>query len=149
MAGHPLPTIVIESGWSESLTQLHDDMNLLLIGGHGAINIVILVKWYKNGANVSGVTELYSRDKSERPILRQQEVCYKFLFEAYRILILIQLIFPRPIPSSPQYLQISRRDLFGPALLPGRNGNDRLSIDIEMLRTYAIEALNIMNLSPA
>lgn len=29
------PTIAIESGWSETLTQLRDDMNLLLIGGDG------------------------------------------------------------------------------------------------------------------
>lgn len=56
----PFPTLVAEVGWSESYDGLLDDMNWLLVGGNGAIKIVIFVRWMKHANNsVSGVLELY------------------------------------------------------------------------------------------
>ena len=70
------PTVVIESGWSESFTRLMDDMNLWLVGGNGSVNAVIILKWKfeRNSASVTGVAELYACDSNGMPTLRQSEV---------------------------------------------------------------------------
>ncbi|KAJ5622583.1 hypothetical protein N7528_005815 [Penicillium herquei] len=130
-----MPTLTVESGWAETISDHHDDMNLLLVGGEGAIKIVLLVKWTRIQGNlVSGTIELFARDRDGMPRLRQSEV-----------------IFPRPPNATAitQRLGIRRRDIFGPALLPGRNGNDTLHLEIEALRSHATRALGFMNLNPA
>ncbi|KAL2001959.1 hypothetical protein VTN02DRAFT_937 [Thermoascus thermophilus] len=128
-----LPTLVVESGWSESKEQLHDDMNLLLVGGNGAVKVVILVTWTKlQGGRVSGHVELFMRDQHDMPRLEQSET-----------------VFPRPTTAGSQRLGIRRSDLFGPALLAGRNGNDVLYLDVERLRDHATRALGFMDLVPA
>lgn len=43
-----LPTIVVESGWSESMPSLERDMNLWLQGGNGAVQLVLIIKWTKH-----------------------------------------------------------------------------------------------------
>jgi aryl carrier-like protein len=71
-----LPTLVAGSGWSESKEQLHNDMNLLLVGGNGSVKIVIIIKWTKlQGGRVSGTVELFMRDRNGMPRLEQSEVC--------------------------------------------------------------------------
>ncbi|GFF82790.1 hypothetical protein IFM61606_02540 [Aspergillus udagawae] len=126
-----LPTLAVESGWSESKEQLHKGMGLLLVGGNGSTNVVIIVQWTRlQGARVSGTVELFVRDSNGMPTLQQSET-----------------IFPRP--ATPNDLWIRRRDLFGPALVPGRNGNDMLYFNVEKLRDYATRALGFMDLVPA
>ena len=45
-----LPTIVTESGWPESWDNLMDNLNIQLVGGNGAVNVVIrILKWAKAG----------------------------------------------------------------------------------------------------
>jgi hypothetical protein len=61
----------------------------------------------------------------------------------------MQTVFPRPTTASSQRLGIRRGDLFGPALLAGRNGNDVLYLNVERLRDHATRALGFMNLFPA
>ena len=80
-----LPSIVTESGWSESLPRLHDDMNLWLVGGNGSVKATLILKWHKIGHSnvVRGHAELYTLDTNGMPILRQEEV-----------------IFPAPPPST-------------------------------------------------
>ncbi|KAJ5495112.1 hypothetical protein N7539_000228 [Penicillium diatomitis] len=70
-----LPSLVMESGWSESWNHLMDDMSLLLVGGDGAINAVVILSWQLNRRTrlVSGFVELYVRDRSGMPMLRQRE----------------------------------------------------------------------------
>ncbi|GFF71996.1 hypothetical protein IFM47457_03025 [Aspergillus lentulus] len=125
-----LPTTAVESGWSESKELLRNGMDLSLVGGNGSINVVIIVQWTRLQERVSGTVELFVRDKNGMPTLQQSEP-----------------IFPRP--AAPNNLSIKRRDLFGPALVPGRNGNDTLYLDLERLRNYATRGLGFMNLVPS
>ncbi|KAJ9294937.1 hypothetical protein DTO271G3_6499 [Paecilomyces variotii] len=130
---HILPTLVVECGWSESKERIYDDMNLLLVGGNGSIKVVIIVKWAKlGGSRVSGTVELFMRDRNDMPFLKQTET-----------------VFPRPTTTNRQRLEIRRGDLFGDALLAGRNRNDILYLDVERLRDHATRSLGFMNLVPA
>ncbi|KAF7169370.1 hypothetical protein CNMCM5623_002133 [Aspergillus felis] len=120
---HYLPTLAVESGWSEEKEQLHKGMDLSLVGGNGTTKVVIIVEWTKlNEGRLSGTIELFVRDSNGT-------------------------IFPRL--ATPNNLWIRRWDLFGPALLPGRNGNDILYLDLEQLRDHAAEALGFTDLVPA
>lgn len=88
----PFPTLVAEIGWSELYDDLLDDMNRLLVGGDGAIKVVILVKWTMHANNkVSGVFELYKNDRQGIPRCTQREVD-----------------FPMPTGDPPQPLDIRR-----------------------------------------
>ncbi|GIK02050.1 hypothetical protein Aspvir_006093 [Aspergillus viridinutans] len=128
-----LPTLAVQSGWSESKEQLYKGMELLLVGGNGSTNVVMIVQWTRlEEARVSGTVELFVRDENGIPKLEQSET-----------------IFPRPATPNNQSLWIRRRDLFGPALVPGRNGNDVLYFNVEDLRRYATGALGLMDLVPA
>lgn len=40
-----LPTMTVKASWSESASDFKKDMELLLTGGGGAIDVVILVNW--------------------------------------------------------------------------------------------------------
>ena len=56
--GMALPTIVLESGWSESRAQLYRDRDLWLHGGAGLVQLVIVIKWTKDAVKrVEGVRE--------------------------------------------------------------------------------------------
>jgi hypothetical protein len=86
-----LPTLAVESGWSESKEQLHKGMELLLVGGNGSTNVVIIVQWTRlQGARVSGTVELFVRDSNGMPTLQQSEVYSRyiimFLSHAYYLL---------------------------------------------------------------
>lgn len=67
----------MESGWSESWDNLMDDVDILLVGGDGAISAVVLLKWQldRHTRAVSGFVELYVRDRNGMPVCRQREVC--------------------------------------------------------------------------
>lgn len=129
-----LPTVAFESGWSETYPRLHSDMNLLLVGGNGAIKVVIIANWTRrSGGRVAGTLEVWKLDRrGVFPQLQQRED-----------------IYPVPGSAASQHLTIRRRDLFGSALMPGRNGNDILNLDMELLRKHALKSLNVMNLGPA
>ncbi|KAJ5289864.1 uncharacterized protein N7443_010117 [Penicillium atrosanguineum] len=106
-------------GWSESYNDRLDDMNRLLIGGNGAIKIVILVKWTKHAnKSVSGVLELYKNDRQGIPRRTQTEI-----------------IFPMPAGDPLQPLEIRRCDL-NPVQSP-RNPNENFPLVISRLRYHA------------
>jgi hypothetical protein len=109
----------LSRGDRESYNDLLDDMNRLLIGGDGAIKIVILVKWTKHANNsVSGVLELYRNDRQGIPRRTQTEI-----------------IFPMPAGDPPQPLDIRRCDLY-PVQSP-RNPNEIFPLVISRLRYHA------------
>lgn len=122
-------------------------MDLSLVGGNGSINVVIIVQWSRLQERVSGTVELFVRDKNGMPTLQQSEVCSRYMTIFSMLIPVVQPIFPRP--AAPNNLSIKRRDLFGPALVPGRNGNDTLYLDLERLRNYATRGLGFMNLVPS
>jgi hypothetical protein len=127
----PFPTLVAEVGWAESYEDLLDDMNKLLVGGNGAIKIVLLVKWTKHSNNsVTGVLELYRNDRQGIPQLRQTEV-----------------IFPQPAGNPPQPLDIQRCDLY-PAR-PPRNPNEHFPLLVNRLRYHAQISLTRQGYVPA
>ncbi|KAJ6120433.1 hypothetical protein N7523_004713 [Penicillium sp. IBT 18751x] len=127
----PFPTLVAEVGWSESYTDLLADMNKLLIGGNGAIKIVLLVKWTKHtNGSVSGTLELYRNDRQGIPKLRQTEV-----------------IFPMPAGDPLQPLQIQRRDLYPPQA--PRNPSEDFPLFVQHLRYHARISLRKEGYVPA
>jgi hypothetical protein len=70
-----MPTIVVESGWSESRVQLHRDRDLWLIGGRGLVNVAIIIKWAKTSVNeVSGDIEVFDLDPQGAVRSLQREV---------------------------------------------------------------------------
>jgi hypothetical protein len=148
---HILPTLAVESGWSESYTNILNDRDLLLVGGNGSTKVIIIVTWTRSPGCVSGKVELFTHDRNGIPKLDQSEVCSRLFINVSHTyyLRLVQTVFPRPANANSQGLRIRRGDLFGPALLAGRNGNDILELDVERLRDHASRALGFMNLVPA
>ncbi|KAB8198989.1 hypothetical protein BDV34DRAFT_233528 [Aspergillus parasiticus] len=98
-------------------------------GGVGAITAILIIEWQvqRNTRVVSGAVELFVRDRNGIPIRRQRE--------------------------NPQRLELTRREVFGPDLLPDptRNGppNAMVYLEISHLRFAATRALRRMNLTPA
>lgn len=73
--GHALPTPVVLTGWSELTRQLHDDMDLLLVGGNSKIKIVVTLTWTRlSDGHVSGTIELFKTDHRDIPRREQIEV---------------------------------------------------------------------------
>jgi hypothetical protein len=73
--GMNMPTIVIESGWSESRPQLHQDRDLWLRGGAPSVQVVLVLKWSKNNANrVKGDIEVFRVNANGNIVSVQQEV---------------------------------------------------------------------------
>mgnify|MGYP006873478416 CR=1 FL=1 len=71
-----LPQIVFESGWSESLSQLRNDMRRWFTGGNGGVKIVILIKWRRGGVDgVAGEGEVWRFARDGTPQLRGIQVC--------------------------------------------------------------------------
>ncbi|GIC92857.1 uncharacterized protein Aud_009332 [Aspergillus udagawae] len=71
-----MPRIVVESGWSESLDELREFAGVWLVGGNGAVQAVIIIKWTpsRTTRRVRGLVELYALDRSGMPRLQQREV---------------------------------------------------------------------------
>ncbi|KAN0081831.1 hypothetical protein V8E54_003129 [Elaphomyces granulatus] len=121
--------LVIESGWSESLAQLRQDRNVWLNGGRPEVQIVILINWKKVTAGVKGTVEVYVQGSSQ-PL--QEET-----------------IFPEPAGTPAQTITVTRGDIFGASIFPGRNAADQWQLDISLLRQLAKEKLTKMELDPA
>ncbi|KAL2215619.1 hypothetical protein M432DRAFT_634610 [Thermoascus aurantiacus ATCC 26904] len=116
-----LPSVVVESGWSESWPYLHQDMHLWLAGGAPTVQLVLLLRWSKTTSNrVGGVLEVYGRDPAGAVILLENET-----------------------------ILITRGQIFGARVFPGRNANDIYQLSIYNLRPLAMERLQKMGLNPA
>ncbi|KAJ5534347.1 hypothetical protein N7527_000601 [Penicillium freii] len=101
-----------------------------LFGGNGSIKLVIIIKWSMlTGNRVSGVAELYKCDRNGIPVREQRKA-----------------IFPYDSTAVNQQLVIKRRDLRGSGY---DNPNGSLFFDLDLLRDFAIRALERINLVPA
>ena len=81
-----MPTIVIESGWSEPAPMLHQDMRLWLRGGGGRVKVVLLFKWDKIINNrVEGRVEVYDLDAVGIERLIQTEVAIDTFFDPVKM----------------------------------------------------------------
>lgn len=81
----PFPTIVVESGWTESCARLNNDKDLWLIGGRPHVQLVFLIKWAKlSGGRVKGDIEIHGRDQSGNAMLLQTEVRTVFSYLSAR-----------------------------------------------------------------
>jgi len=130
-----MPTIVVESGWSESRVRLHRDRDLWLIGGRGSVNVAIIIKWTKTRGNkVSGDIEVFDLDPQGAVRSLQREV-----------------IFPIPPPNiaNRQEIYLTRGQIFGAALPVGQNAAQIFSLELNNLRHHATVALGRMGLVPA
>ncbi|KAJ5363727.1 uncharacterized protein N7496_009440 [Penicillium cataractarum] len=129
-----LPPIVLEVGWSESRPRLIEDMELLLQGGGGQIQVVILINWSlrQNKTKVAGTVELWRLGQNGQPSLQQSES-----------------IFPSPNTLQPQHLEVTFGEVFQSQLLPSRNSSDKLYLDIDLLSDIAVQTFQPLRLSPA
>ncbi|KAJ9249265.1 hypothetical protein DTO027B5_8240 [Paecilomyces variotii] len=127
-----MPTVVVESGWSESRAQLQRDRDLWLIGGR--VNVVIVIKWVKNSSNeVAGDIAVFDLDSQGAVRCLQQ-----------------QIIFPEPPPSiaDAQQIRLTRGQIFGSSLPPGQNAAQILPLELSELRYQARASLRRMGLTP-
>ena len=68
------PSIVFESGWSESYNRLELDMRLWLLGSTD-VKVVLILNWTKlSQGKVKGIIEAFSRDHNGQPYKRQHAV---------------------------------------------------------------------------
>ncbi|KAJ9195159.1 hypothetical protein DTO164E3_6920 [Paecilomyces variotii] len=131
----PMPSLVMESGWSESLPRLQNNMNLWLIGSQGQVKATIILngKLVANTNTVRGGVELYTLDRNRMPHLQQNII-----------------VFPAPpAHAAAQQLVLTREEIFGGHVLQGQDPNDRFVFSIDLLREKATDALRLMNLVPA
>ncbi|CRG85297.1 hypothetical protein PISL3812_02396 [Talaromyces islandicus] len=133
----PLPSLTIESGWTESLPRLHADMRLWLVGGAPEVQVVIVLRWSKIAGTptqkAKGIFEVWQRDAANLPFIRQQGT-----------------IFPAPTAGPPETIPVTRADLFGPAhVQTGKNGGDLWNMRVDILRFWARLAIQNMGLVPA
>ncbi|EGC41826.1 conserved hypothetical protein [Histoplasma capsulatum var. duboisii H88] len=132
--GENFPTVVIESGWSESFPGLHRDMQLWLGGSVGKVELVILLKWTKIVGNfVKGMAEAWSLDSTGQERLLQSEI-----------------IFPEPQAGSVnQAINVTRGQLLGSRLPAGRTPSDIFGLSLSNLRTGTVTELRIDGYRPA
>ncbi|KAL5359507.1 hypothetical protein BJX96DRAFT_174410 [Aspergillus floccosus] len=125
------PTVVIESGWSESFPYLRRDKDLWM-QGCSTVNVVILLKWSKlSGNRVKGTAEIWTRDTAGNLQSREMQ------------------IFPSPNTPGNENIELTKGQLFGQLILPFQNAADILPLDVGILRNFATEvATNLMNLQP-
>ncbi|KAK2747704.1 hypothetical protein FQN55_004874 [Onygenales sp. PD_40] len=70
-----LPTVVIETGWTESWPRLNADKDLWLVGGGGSVELVLLIRWSKLvGNKVKGEIQAHGRNAAGNIVLLQTEV---------------------------------------------------------------------------
>lgn len=75
--GMRFPTLIVESGWSESRPQLYHDRDLWLIGSAGSVEVVLVLKWTKDSRGyVEGDIELFDLDPLQNVRSLQKEVSY-------------------------------------------------------------------------
>lgn len=66
---------MIETGWDEAYSRLRSDVDLWLLGGKPYVKVVMLLKWTRTSdSKVTGAIEVYSRDLTGIPAIRQSEV---------------------------------------------------------------------------
>ncbi|KAN0071895.1 hypothetical protein V8E54_009624 [Elaphomyces granulatus] len=128
-----LPTIAVETGWSESWPILLNEKDLWLLGGAPDVQLVFLIVWTQlDGNRVQGDLYVYGRDVTGAPILMQAEQ-----------------IFPVSPGNPPQLIYITRSQLFGTTVPLDRNPNDIYALSIDNFRRRADPSIRRMGFTPA
>ncbi|KAM5447896.1 hypothetical protein MaudCBS49596_005691 [Microsporum audouinii] len=128
----PLPTVAVETGWSESWPRLNADKDLWLVGG-ASVELVLLIRWTKiSGGRVKGDLHVHGKDPAGNVVLLQTEP-----------------VFPAPAGNVNQVVPISRRQLFGSCIFPGRNPGDIYNLSVANLRGKADGPIRSMGFIPA
>ncbi|KAJ5885519.1 hypothetical protein N7495_010029 [Penicillium taxi] len=121
------PTFAIEAGWSESAPRLIHDKDLLFNGAQGDTQVVITIKWRKNiNYQVSGSLKVWRWGQASP---------------------LEMTIFPRPVNGSLEEIHLSRSEVLGQSIQPGRNASDILPLRLDHLRHIAADKLAVMGLT--
>ncbi|KAN0080681.1 hypothetical protein V8E54_003885 [Elaphomyces granulatus] len=129
--GVRLPTLVIESGWSER--HLYRDRDLWLRGGRGSVEVVLIIKWSKNAANlVNGKIEVFDLDAQGNVRCIQEMV-----------------IFPKPPAPASQQVILTKRQLFGANLPAGQNPAQTTHLSLDGLREIASRNIRNDGYTPA
>ncbi|PGH07360.1 hypothetical protein GX51_01904 [Blastomyces parvus] len=98
------------------MANLHRDMKLWLIGGVNQVQLVLLLKWTKHAnIRVSGVVEPWALNQMGIETLLQTAVRFNHS------------------ESTNQVIQITRKQLFGSLVHPGRNPDDEFNLSIDAL----------------
>lgn len=129
--GKALPTIAVESGWSETFAKLKQDSRLWLKGAD--CEAVILLNWKKILRNrVKGSVWIESLDDDGEVQVSERAD-----------------IFPVPADEEdPPKLHITAKMLFGSCLAAGRNGEATYGLSIEDLRKDAESAIRLEGFIP-
>ncbi|GAA82748.1 hypothetical protein AKAW_00863 [Aspergillus luchuensis IFO 4308] len=125
-----IPSVVIESGWTESFPCLRIDKDLWLRGTL-EVQYVILLKWSKvRNDKVKGWIEVWGRGNTGSLLIRE--------------LVVFPKPDPRPIEDS---IRFTKQQLFGE--IPVSNPSTVLPLEVPRLREIAEKILvNLMGLSP-
>ncbi|KAK6814482.1 hypothetical protein RU639_009350 [Aspergillus parasiticus] len=133
-ATYSLPSIVVESGWSESWPRLRADKDLWMYRST-TVNVVILLKWSKCVRNrCKGKVEVWTRNRAGGLIMCEKP------------------IFPEPAPApdpGADVIQFTKLDLFGQRMVAGQDPNTVLALNLSDLRDFARERMQLMGLTPA
>lgn len=139
--GKSLPTVVIESGWSETKQQLYRDRDLWLKGGVRNIQVVIILKWGADPERkVRGDIEVYDLDTLGNIRCISCEVSGNDLDQPMVYLPNTRkAILPCPPAeiAATQRISLTKGQLFGPSLFPARNDDAVVDLDMKELREIA------------
>ncbi|KAJ5902095.1 hypothetical protein N7495_002623 [Penicillium taxi] len=126
-----VPSILVEAGYSQSYKSLVENARKILIGGAPAVQLVMIVKFFKRKLGVAVRLEFWRRDLAGTP----------YLAETHHV-------FPIPLThQSPIFF--TREELFGTGFVfPPRNLQDRFHLDINELRRLATIFLSHAGLIP-
>ncbi|KAI5795357.1 hypothetical protein DFH27DRAFT_117781 [Peziza echinospora] len=129
--GEGFPSLVIETGCSESYPKLKQDIDLWMVGTGGVTKVCILVKFSaRAGSRLAGYIEV------ARPMLGGG-----YTFDVR------QDLFPMS-PNQPQSIRITRADLFGNQIVAGRNSLDTWDLQLDRFREVAAEAAARQGFTP-
>ncbi|QKX54989.1 uncharacterized protein TRUGW13939_02079 [Talaromyces rugulosus] len=128
-----VPTIVVETGWSESKRQLVRDKNIWLGDTRGQVQAVIVIKWRPNyhTREVSGVLEVHKPNASPNGTLDQTEK-----------------IFPIPTNGTSQVIQFTKAELFAGSPMSIQNPGQLIDFTLDALRLTAQEAMQEHGFNP-
>ncbi|EZF35207.1 hypothetical protein H101_01260 [Trichophyton interdigitale H6] len=74
-SGQSFPSIVIETGWTDSWPKLSRDKDLWLQGGCPEVLLVFLIKWSKiTNDRVKGIIEVHQRDGGGTKLLQTESI---------------------------------------------------------------------------
>lgn len=133
-----MPSVVVETGYTESWPKVQEDRDLWLQGDAPFVNVVVLVKFNKrSNGRVAAYIEVHRPGgqqgtrvvSSQRIRVKPPRLANVSIFPD---------IFPSPPPGTPpQQIIFHRRDFYTGGVVPqGRNPNDAWAWDLDELRFF-------------